>query len=213
MTTTTQQPSATELWNIISKEITGIQLLWEIANGLYFKPNIKVVDVLQKDIPLIYIFTQTTLMESLLMRVSRLMDPSISGKGIGQKPNLSLKRLVETDPRIDPDEKKVRSIWDSSGLKTVRDKYLSHNDLHRSLNEEHTLNIPLEPADIEALRQLAEGLRELRRDANYKLNRGAWIDQDLDVIVRRQIETLGNVIAGGDKFFKELPDRLLASGN
>lgn len=212
-TTPTASPTAAELWTVIKKEITGIQLLWEIANGLYFRPNTKVVDVLQKDIPWIYVFTQTALIESLLMRVSRLMDQSISGRGNGQKPNLSLKRLVETDPRIDPDEKAVRAIWDSSGLKLVRDKYLSHNDLHRSLNEEHTLNIPLEPVDVEALRQLAEGLRELRRNVNHKLVGGAYGDQDLDVIVRGQIETLGNVILGGEEYFKELPDRLLAAGN
>ena len=79
-------------------------------------------------------------MESLLMRVSRLMEHD----AIGKYANLSLSQLVKSNTSLDGDEQAVLTVWNSSQLKWVRDKYLSHNDLDRSLTTAHTLNIPLE---------------------------------------------------------------------
>ncbi len=203
--TQTTLPTAAELWAVIKKEITGIQLLWETVNGLYFRPQGKDWQALQTDVPLLIRLTQTALMESLLMRVSRLMDPA-TGRGPGQMTNLSLKRLVKADPTLDKDEAAIRVTWNGAGLKTVRDKYLSHNDLTRSMGTDHTLNIPLEPTDIEALRQLAEALRTLRRNVNPKLGAGAYVDQALDSQVKREIEVLGERLLGGKRFFELLPD-------
>lgn len=199
MTTT---PTAAELWPAIKNEITGIQLLWEAVNGLYFQPQGKEWQALQADAPLLVHLTQTALMESLLMRVSRLMDPAATGK----LTNLSLKRLMAAGASIEADEAALRVIWDDSGLKTVRDKYLSHNDLNRSLNADHTLNIPLESVDIEALRQLAEGLRTLRRNVNPTLGDGAYVDQGLDAQSRRDVDVLGRLLLGGRLFFDLLPE-------
>jgi hypothetical protein len=114
--------------------------------------------------------------------------------------------LVTAEARIDADEVAIRAVWDGSGLKTVRDKYLSHNDLNRSLNSDHTLNIPLESADIEALRQLAEGLRTLRRNVNPKLGAGAYVDQGLDAQSQHDIGLLGKSLLGGRLFFDLLPE-------
>lgn len=199
---TPNQPSTAELWDIIKKEITGIQLLWETVNGLYFQPKGKGLLALETDAPLLTHLTQTALMESLLMRVSRMLDPAAKGN----KTNLSLKRLVAADASIDADDKEIRVIWDASALKTVRDKYLSHNDLNRSITVDHTLNIPLEAADIQALQKLTEGFRALRRNVNHRLGKGAYVDQGLDAQVRRETETLGNVLLGGNLFFQLLPD-------
>lgn len=201
-TTPTTAPTAAELWAVIKKEITGIQLLWETVNSLYFRPQGEGWRALQADAPLLIHLTQTALMESLLMRVSRLMDPAATGK----MSNLSLKQLVTADASIDPDEVAIRAIWDGSGLKTVRDKYLSHNDLNRLMATDHTLNIPLESADIEALRQLAEGLRTLRRNVNPKLGDGAYVDQGLDAQSRRDVDVLGRLLLGGRLFFDLLPE-------
>jgi hypothetical protein len=206
MTTTTPQPSATELWDIIKREITGIQLLWEAVNGLYFQPQGKGLATLGQDASLFFRLMQTAFMESLLMRVSRLMDPANSGKREGDRPNLSLKRLVAKDSRIDLDEKAIRDIWDGSSLKTVRDKFLSHNDLNRALTAEHTLNIPLETVDIEALQALASGLRELRQNVNHKLTGTAYLDKSLDVQVQHELGVLSKSLLGGEQFFKLLPD-------
>ena len=83
-------PTSAELWTVIKKEMTGIHLLWETVNGLYFQPQGKEWKALQADAPLLIHLTQTALMESLLMRVSRLLDPAATGK----MTNLSLKQLV-----------------------------------------------------------------------------------------------------------------------
>ena len=205
-TTPTTPPTSAELWALTKKEIAGIQLLWETVNGLYFKANGKGWQALQADTPTVTHVMQTALMESLLMRVSRLMDPATTGRGQGQMINLSLKRLVEADQNIGVNESAIRVIWDGSGLKAVRDKYLSHNDLNRSMTVDHTLNIPLGSADIEALGQLAEGLRTLRREVSLKLGGVAYVDQGLDAMVQRDIETLGKTLLGGDLFFKLLPE-------
>ena len=201
-TTQTAPPTAAELWTVIKKEITGIQLLWEAVNGLYFQSSGKAWRALQADTPMLIHLTQTALMESLLMRVSRLMDPAATGK----LTNLSLKQLVAADASINTDEKAIRAVWDGSGLVDVRNKYLSHNDLNRLMAADHTLNIPLEPLDIEALRQLAEGLRTLRRDVNPKMEAAAYVDQGLDKQVQHEVETLGDALRRGEIFFKLLPE-------
>ena len=201
-TTLTTQPTAIEIWTVLKKEITGIQLLWETVNNLYFQSTGKEWRALGADAPLLVHMTQTAMMESLLMRVSRLLDPAATGK----QTNLSLKQLVAAAPGTDADEKAIRAIWDGSGLADVRNKYLSHNDLNRSMTVEHTLNIPLEPKDIEALRQLADGLRVLRRDVNFKLGLGACVDQGLDVESRGCVDLLGKSLLGGRLFFELLPD-------
>lgn len=191
MATSTHPSDAVVLWSTLSKEITGIQLLWETVEGLYFKAQGPGLAVLAQDAPSLYRFMQTALMESLLMRMSRLMDPASSGRGKGERGNLSLKRLAEACGDTAADVQAVWSIWDASNLKHVRDKYLSHNDLARSLNEDHTLNVPLDEADIAAMRQLASGLREFRRKIHCKLHAGApYLDGCLSLQVQREVEVL-----------------------
>ena len=194
------------LWSIVKKEITGIQLLWEAVNGLYFQPHGHGLATMTQDVPVLSGLTQTALVESLLMRVSRLMDPANSGSREGDRPNLSLKRLVGMDSTIACDELAIRATWNGSGLKIVRNKYLSHNDLDRASSEEHTLNIPLAAADVEALQALVRGLRELRIVVNHKLTGAAYLDEHLDVQVRHELGVLSKSLLGGELFFAMLPE-------
>jgi len=203
-TTQIARPTAVELWAVITKEITGIQLLWETVNGLYFQAQGKQWWDLKDGAPLLVHLTQTALMESLLIRVSRMLDPDATGKFS----NLSLKQLVKSEPSIGNDEVNLRAVWDGSDLKTVRDKYLSHNDLSRSMTVNHTLNVPLEPKDIEALRQLTDGLRTLRRNVHPKLAAGnAYLDEGLNVKVKHEVDVLGKSLLGGMLFFDLLPEQ------
>jgi len=198
----TPQPTAIDIWTAIKKEITGIQLLWETVNNLYWQPAGKEWQAFVSDAPLLVSLTQTAMVESLLMRVSRLMDPAATGK----LTNLSLKQLVATAPTIDADEKTILAIWDGSGLADVRNKYLSHNDLNRSMTAEHTLNIPLEPKDVRALVQLADGLRVLRRNVNPKLDLDPYVDQGLDAQSLQAVKVLEKSLQAGRLFFELLPD-------
>ena len=98
--TNTTSLSFMELWNIVKKEITGIQLLWETVNGLYFQPRGKGLATLGQEVPTLFRLTQTVLMESLQMRVSRLMDPANSGSGSG---------------KLLPDHEVLQRTWQEAG--------------------------------------------------------------------------------------------------
>lgn len=194
------------LWDLLKKEVIGIELLWETVERLYFGASSQGIATLAEDVPLLYRLTQTAMMESLLMRMSRLMDPAASGRG-GEKTNLSLKRLAEACSDTADDIQVVRNIWDASNLKHVRDKYLSHNDLARSLSESHTLNIPLDETDVAAMRELAFGLRELRQKVHGSLNPGvAYLHESVELHVQHETETLNRTLLGSELFFKLLPE-------
>ncbi|MFP7836560.1 hypothetical protein ACLHTS_06650 [Pseudomonas aeruginosa] len=203
--TTAQEATADELWSLIKKEITGVQVVWEVANRLYFQPQGEGWSRLGQDTPLLFGLTQTVYIESLLIRVARLMDPASSGRG-GQQCNLSLKRLLMLEPSIGSDEVTVRRLWDSSGLKSVRDKYLSHNDLKRLLSEEHSVNIPLTTPEIRALRQLVDGLLAFQQSINPKLRGASHLHEGLSVRVQAEVNVLSNMLLGGEQFFKLLPE-------
>lgn len=207
MTTTSLHPTAIELWGGLKKEIAGVQLLWEVVERVCFKPHGKGLATLAPDVPVLFGLAQTVLMESLLMRLSRLMDPANSGRREGDRPNLSLMRLVACCESVSEDEATVRILWNTSNLKRLRDKYLSHNDLARSLGEPHTLNIPLETADIEAMQGLANSLRDLRRNVHRKLTTGVtYLDESLDLQIQHDVDILSRSLLGGQLFFELLPD-------
>ncbi|MBD5801781.1 hypothetical protein AZOA_12050 [Azoarcus sp. Aa7] len=207
MTTVQTNLTAANLWAVLTKEITGIQVLWETVERALLKPDGKGLALLKEDSPLVFRLLQTALMESMLMRLSRLMDPENSGKKEGDRPNLSLKRLVALEPGVGDDEMAIRRLWDGSNLKTLRDKYLSHNDLTRSLIAQHSLNIPLETADIEAMRALASGLRSLRQSVHRKFASGvAYLDESLDNEIQRDVDILSRSLHGSQLFFELLPD-------
>jgi hypothetical protein len=197
--------SATDLWVVLKKEITAIQLLWSAIDELYIKPPGNGLKTLQSFMPELFGMMQTAFMESLLLRVSRLMDPAKTGRGTNSYFNLSLQRLVSLDVCAKEDEILIRTMWDASGLRSIRDKYLSHNDLNWSMTEDHTLTIPLNEEDIIEMRKLAEGLREFRRSVNQKLTGLPYVDQNLDSLIQCQVNGLNTALLAGDTFFNLLP--------
>lgn len=199
------EPTAQELWGLIKKEITGIQLVWELVNRLYFQPLGKGWSSQGHDAPVLFGLTQTVYIESLLIRVARLMDRA-SSDNKDQQRNLSLKRLMNLEPSIDTEVKSVLEIWENSALKRVRDKYLSHNDLGRLMTKEHSLNIPLETADIKALRKLVERLLESLQTVNSKLTGASFAHETLSIQVKFEVNQLENTLLGGHLFFRLLPE-------
>ena len=200
-------PSTSDIWTVISKEITGIQLLWGALEQMYFKvPLEQGVASLESDMPLLFRLMQTAMMESLLMRMSLLMDPAVSGKGAGERTNVSLARLAKVDERFVDVVGNVHSMWDTSTLRLIRDKYLSHNDLSRAKTQAHTLNIPLSSPNIEAMRELILALRAFRRDVHQKLNGAAYLDESVSMELKRDVEVLSRSLIAGNCFYKLLPD-------
>lgn len=200
-------PSTSDIWAVISKEITGIQLLWTAVEQLYFKgASDRGIASLEQETPVLYRLMQTALMESLLMRMSRLMDPSASGRGAGAQPNLSLARLMDVDTSLASEIGRVRLAWDASGLRSIRDKYMSHNDLARATTQEHTLNIPSSSLDIDAMRALAQGLREFRRGVHQMVNGVAYLDEAVSTQLEREADVLNRSLVAGGCFYQLLPD-------
>lgn len=193
-------------WSRIKQEITGIQLLCDAVEQMFLrKPLQNGIAQMGTDSPLLYRLTQTAMMESLLMRISRLMDPAASGRG-GSHPNLSLMQLVEIEPKISSDVDELHQIWNASGLKTIRDKYLSHNDLDRASRQEHSLNIPLSNEDLEIMHSLATALLEFRRTISLKLDCSAYLDESPSLLVIREVGMLNRILLAGKCFYELLPD-------
>lgn len=191
------------LWPSIKQEITGIQLLWEAVEQMCFQPHQhRGIALLVADTPLLFRLMQTAMMESLLMRMSRLMDKASTGKCH----NLSLDRLRDSKPNVDADVCELREKWDASGLKLIRDKYLSHNDLVRASTEPHSLNIPLSDADVLAMQSLADGFLAFRHAANRKISGAAYVDRTLDLCVQREVDLLNRSLLVGDAFYELLPE-------
>ena len=200
-------PSASDIWAVISKEITGIQLLWEAVNGMYFKADSRPgIEALADDVPTLYRLMQTAMMESLLMRIARLMDPPGSGRGEGRKPNLSLALLVEQQESLTDVFQGLNTQWSTSALKSVRNQYLSHNDLERSQSEEHTLNIPLTGDDVVTVENMVTALREFRIAANREILKSTYPDAGWSLQIARECDTLSNTLRAGNVLFNLLPD-------
>ena len=200
---TQSAPSTSDIWAVISKEITGIQLLWTAVEQLYFKgASDRGIASLEQETPVLYRLMQTSMMESLLMRISRLMDKP---KSNGQS-NLSLAQLTSTDPGLVAAASAVRKAWDATTLIDIRNKYVSHNDLVRSLTEQHTLNIPLSVGDVEAVRDLAARLRSFRRVVSQKVSGAAYSDETLDRQMSYEIDVLDRTMLAGDCFYRLLPE-------
>ena len=200
-------PSASDIWAVISKEITGIQLLWEAVNGMYFKAASRPgIEALADDVPTLYRLMQTAMMESLLMRIARLMDPPSSGRGEGRKTNLSLARLVEQQESLKDAFNGLKALWSNSALKSVRNQYLSHNDLEHSQFEEHTINIPLTDHDVVTVENMVVALREFRIAANREILQSTYLDAGLSLQIAHECDTLSNTLRAGNVLSNLLPD-------
>lgn len=195
------------IWAVIRKEITGIQLLWRAVDLMYFQaPRSHSAASLEVSAPFLYRLVQTAFMESLLMRMSRLMDPATSGKGAGGQHNLSLARLIEFEATLTKEVDSLRQLWDASGLRSVRNKYMSHNDLERSTEQDHTISVPLTSPDIEVMRTLTSKLREFRRSAHHQLNGTAYLDRTVSTRVDRDVDGLHRVLTAGRCYYDLLPE-------
>lgn len=176
---------------------------------MYFKAaSHSGIQALEDDTPGLYRLMQTAMMESLLMRIARLMDPACSGKGKDAKPNLSLARLVVVNANLASGLDPVKKRWDESMLGAVRCKYLSHNDLLRAQSEAHTLTIPLSPAEVSAVGAMVAALREFRATANPEIRQAAYVDIGLDMQMSRECEILNRTLQARHEIFNNLSEQV-----
>jgi len=201
MATPSPSTDVHQLWDILTNEINGIQLIWGTLERLYSMQG-QGLATLARNVPLFHGLMQTALVKSLLMRISRLMDDSTSGKS----KNASLKLLAEVDNNVTSDISQVFEIWHSSNLNNVRNKYFAHNDLGRSLNESHRVNVPLDEMDIAAIKRLVAALRDFRQKVHRKLRNRPYLDDVLDKEIECEIKVLDRCLMEGELFFKLLPE-------
>ncbi len=127
---------------------------------------------------------QFTLAESILMRISRLMDPTKTGKN----QNASLEALLlelsdESCPPLCCDIESLLSEWsrgdrktreeqgDYASLKILRNKWLAHNDQdQRQYRELVSLCIPLTHDDFALAQQLTGRVWSIYRQAHLVLS-------------------------------------------
>jgi hypothetical protein len=183
------------LWPRIKQELAGIQLMWTSLDGLFFRANDKPgLSWLHVEVTLLSGLMQSSMMESLLLRIARLMDPPAAGKGNRGAENLSLRALAEAHPSLTDQVNTLKGKWEESDLKRLRDKYLSHNDLKRAQSEQHTINMPMTAADIAGVSSLVDGLMEFRKTANHVIVGAAYLDGSLTLSLDRQLDTLDRML-------------------
>jgi hypothetical protein len=180
-------------WALIKKEILGVQLLYRTLCSLYWDAPDPANDLF-KEAPLVCRVIQTSLAESALARLARLMDAEMTGK----KANLSLRRISEAVPALQQEIEALRQRWTDSPLRLLRNQYLSHNDLVSLTSNEHTLNIPLSDDDIKTLAELINELKNIRQLVNFELGMPDYLDAPLELQVRREAELVERMLSNHD---------------
>ena len=123
-------------------------------------------DVVKESAPGFFATHQMAMVESILMRVSRLMDPE---KSVGQD-NASFKRLVQFSPfnTHAKDWTAIHEEWNDGGkfgrVRHLRNKFLAHNDLTLwKCRPPGQSWIPISPDDFQCVIDLAKALWSLLR--------------------------------------------------
>lgn len=121
----------------LRKELIGIHSEWELVLHIFGEDgNHKLInEEIHKSVKAVFLSFHNALMASIVHRISRLLDPKITGRKPGKNKNLSLVRL-HNQPELKKDLKKLYSLiekdWEK--IKPLRDKVLAHNDMHTSVS-------------------------------------------------------------------------------
>jgi hypothetical protein len=152
-----------------------LMLLWaqlDAYQELYLVEQEKRRPLLKVTAPGFFAICQTSLAESILMRICRLMDPPRSCgeensslqhfcKALGKDANHS---SLKAEIQVTIDDWNQKDSGSYVALKAVRNKWLAHNDFaKRSALQTDQLWIPLTHDDFEVARNLARLLWEIYR--------------------------------------------------
>jgi hypothetical protein len=164
-----------------------LKLLWALLNAyqeLYLVAQDKRAKLLNDTAPGFFAIVQVALIESMFMRIFRLLDEAYMGSGancsfeglrklIPKQP--SKRRPIGQEFRLRQALRQLRKDWGVaggpySGFKKIRTKVLAHNDYtHHSRREKGQLWMTLSTKEFDLARQLAQRLWDLYRQGNRVL--------------------------------------------
>lgn len=192
-----------DIWSMLKKEIAGIQLLWEIIEGLT-KDDSRHQKVMKESAPRFWGLTTAVYLESLISRFSRLMDPQATGS----YQNVSLARLglyQHLNERIKVKIFSIQNQWKSSAVDVLRNKLLAHNDFERFKTTRHTINLPITQQDLTELGTFVGQLFSLRNEINRALGGASVLNTPIASPDCNPASVFRQLIAG-DLFFTFLPE-------
>jgi|JI10StandDraft_1071094.scaffolds.fasta_scaffold342414_2 hypothetical protein len=158
---------------IIKSELALLSVQLDSYRAVFLLEQDKRNELVKDSAPGFFALHQMAMVESILMRVSRLMDPE---KSVGQD-NASFKRLVQFSPfnTHAKDWTAIHEEWNDGGkfgrVRHLRNKFLAHNDLTLwKCRPPGQSWIPISPDDFQCLIDLAKALWALLR----KVYRAEW---------------------------------------
>ena len=157
-------PRLGPLYHDLYSEVCHVHEKWAIYCALFDKSDER-IDILNEVSPYFFWTVQNSLLEDIILHLSRLTDPAAqSGRS-----NLSLFALPDAinDPRFDSIKSEISQLVEDAKAKTDnfrewRNKRIAHRDLTLALNQSESLP-SVQKKDIEkALSSIGKVLANLR---------------------------------------------------
>lgn len=201
-----QDTEVEKLFSIIKREFALLSEQLEFYRQLFLVEQDCRGKLVGDVAPGFFAMFQMCLTESILMRVSRLMDPEKTTS----KANASISRLSSVCPSLQALEEtwpKIENFWRCGKFRPVKDlrnKYLAHNDQEMWVDREAgDAWMPITLEDFELMRSLFDELWGLFRCAHKNcFNRDVILgtnDFDPPTVILRHL--------AGAKFLDELLER------
>ena len=149
-----------ELWN----EVAWLYTKWEEYIELFGKTPSR-IDLLNQSAPMFFWIVQDSLWENVLLHITRLTDPPISGKKSSGKKNLSiqcLSILVDEEIKEIISKQINNAIEKSNFCRDWRNRHIAHRDLKLAMGEQVKPLIPASRAMVrDALDSIAKVLNTI----------------------------------------------------
>jgi len=200
------------LFNNLINEVSWIQFLWLEFNELFGKDEQR-VNMLNKIAPDFFQMTQTILLESILLAITRITDPEESNIGGETKRNLTIKAIpkyIIDNPKFKKKiNRKIEQIMDiSSSFRDWRNRHIAHKDLILSIKNHDSK--PLKTLTRQDIRLTVERFHQLFNDLEiyYQLPKSYF---DL-MIIGKSSSTLIYYLENGIKYQNDLFESKLLKG-
>ena len=172
--------------NLIKNELVSAWAYLITYVELFDHHDPKRMELLLETAPGFFGLVQSSLLESVFIRLARLMDPADSSRD-ETKPNLSFKKLFlgSNYPHAAIKFESVNKMWktgDLKSLQTYRNKIIAHNDLKLAREITPQVTAKLRSQDVTKLRQLFTEL--------WAVLVAAYLEKDKTTILEPNFESL-----------------------